>query len=77
LVISGIWVARSETMRSPVRNVPGVRLYLSKDQVTFSSLGRLAIREERLLARPVQQTLRRVPTSPLCYGNGVVSISST
>lgn len=66
--ISGIWVARSDKTRIPVRRVAGVRLYLSRDQLTFSSLGRLAIREERLLARPVQQTLRSVLMSPLCDG---------
>lgn len=70
LGISGIWVARSARTRTPVKKVAGVRLYLSRDQVTFSSLGRLEIRALRLLARPVQQIFRRVAMSPLLRGSG-------
>lgn len=62
---SGIWVARSETTRSPVKKVAGVRRYFSNFQLTFSSRARLVIREPKSFARPVQQILRRVSASPL------------
>lgn len=62
---SGIWVARSETTRTPVKYVAEVRLYFSSVQVIRSWLGRLAIRALKLLERPVQQILRMVLTSPL------------
>ena len=49
----------------PVRNVDGERIYLSKCQVTFSSLERLLIRVPRLFASPVQQILRSKGRFPL------------
>ena len=61
----GSFVARSETIRTPVKYVAGVRMYFSRAHVIFSSGRRRLIREARSFARPGQQTLFKVAISPL------------
>lgn len=61
----GNFDARSETIRTPVKYVAGVRMYCSRAQVTLSSRRRRLIRDARSFARPGQQTLFKVAMSPL------------
>lgn len=61
----GSCVARSDTIRSPVKKVFGRRSHLRSVQVTFWFDGRASICLMSFSARPSQQMLRSRVTSPL------------